>query len=100
MVRALSTLAERLRPKLAGYQGAQMAGYSGAIDNLERSKFYEGAVSRLARTYAAQMEALRKHRGNGTQTVRHVHVNEGGQAVVADTVNHFRRGGADGQIDD
>jgi hypothetical protein len=34
VVRALSTLAERLRPKLAGYQGTQMAGYSGAIDSI------------------------------------------------------------------
>ncbi|MDG1372119.1 MAG: hypothetical protein P8Q48_18100 [Paracoccaceae bacterium] len=67
---------------------------------LEHSKFYESAVNRLARTYAAQIEALRKHRGDGTQTVRHVHVNEGGQAVVADTVNHIRGGKIDEQIDD
>ncbi|MBO0332611.1 hypothetical protein J0X12_03235 [Sneathiella sp. CAU 1612] len=31
-----------------------------------------------------QMEALNKHRGKGQQkmTVEHVHVNEGGQAII------------------
>lgn len=37
-------------------------------------------VLKLSRTYAAQMEALRKHRKKGRQkmTVEHVHVHEGG----------------------
>ncbi len=69
-----------------------LTGRLAKAEYLEQSKFYESAISRLARTYAAQMETLRKHRGDGTQTVRHVHVNEGGQAVVADTVNHIGRG--------
>lgn len=72
-----------------------MTGRLTKAEYLEQSKFYEGALNRLARTYAAQIEALRKHRGDGTQTVRHVHVNEGGQAVVAGTVNHIRGGGVD-----
>jgi hypothetical protein len=38
----------------------------------------------LLRAYAAQVEALRRLRNGGSQTVRieHVHVNEGGQAVI------------------
>ena len=41
-------------------------------------------ASTLARTYIMQMEALDRHRGKGKQDIRvkHVHVNEGGQAIV------------------
>ncbi len=48
-------------------------------------------ANKLARTYAAQLEALNRNRGKGQQkmTVEHVHVNAGGQAIVG-TVN---RGG-------
>lgn len=44
---------------------------------------YSG-YNKLARTYAAQVEALRKHRNGGSQTVRveHVTVEAGAQAVV------------------
>ena len=70
-----------------------MSGRMMAADWLPQMQFAEGAMNRLARTYASQMEALRKHRSKGTQTVRHVHVNQGGQAVVADTFNNVREGG-------
>ena len=41
-------------------------------------------VNKLMRTYTTQMEALNKHRGKGQQkmTVEHVHVGEGGQAII------------------
>ena len=41
-------------------------------------------MSRLSRTYLAQMEALKKHRAEAQQTVRveRVTVESGGQAVV------------------
>jgi len=67
---------------------------AGNCDYVEELKYHEGALNRLTRTFAAQTEALRKHRGKGTQTVRHVHVNEGGQAIVADTVSttHVAKG--------
>jgi len=47
-------------------------------------EFLERAVNKLARTFTAQMEALRKHRngGNQTVTVQHVNVSDGGQAIV------------------
>ena len=50
---------------------------------------YSTAYNKLARTFAAQMEALRKHRNGGQQkvTVEHVHVHAGGQAIVGD-VHH------------
>jgi hypothetical protein len=39
---------------------------------------------KLMRTYTTQMESLNKYRGKGQQkmTVEHVHVNEGGQAII------------------
>ena len=42
------------------------------------------AAARLMRAYATQVEALRRLRNGNSQTVRveHVHVNEGGQAVI------------------
>lgn len=40
--------------------------------------------NRLARTYAAQMDTLKRYRSSGQQkvTVEHVHVHAGGQAIV------------------
>jgi hypothetical protein len=42
------------------------------------------AFNKLARTFAAQVEALKRYRSGGEQkmTVQHVHVAEGGQAIV------------------
>jgi hypothetical protein len=42
------------------------------------------AYNKLARTYAAQMEALKRYRSTGEQkvTVTHVSVSDGGQAIV------------------
>ncbi len=44
----------------------------------------EGIYNKLARTFTTQMEALRKHRHGGKQTVtvQHVNVSDGGQAIV------------------
>lgn len=44
-------------------------------------------ANKFARTHAAQVEALSRLRRGGEQVVRHVHVNEGGQALIAGTVN-------------
>jgi hypothetical protein len=48
------------------------------------------AAARLLRAYATQVEALRRLRHGGSQTLRveHVHVNEGGQALIGN-VNSF-----------
>lgn len=49
-------------------------------------------TTKLMRTFATQMEAFKKYRTGGKQTiqVQHININEGGQAVVGD-VN--KRGG-------
>ena len=44
-------------------------------------------ATKLSRTFTAQMKALADHRRGGEQVVRHIHVYQGGQAVVAETVN-------------
>ena len=46
----------------------------------------ERSVTRLSRTYLAQMDALKKHRATAQQTVRveRVNVESGGQAIVGD----------------
>lgn len=55
------------------------------VDNIQQQDSASRAFNQLARTFAAQVEALKKYRSNGEQrvTVQHVQVNEGGQAVVA-----------------
>ena len=42
------------------------------------------SANKLSRTYSTLVEALNRHRGKGQQkvTVEHVHVHEGGQAIV------------------
>jgi hypothetical protein len=49
-------------------------------------------ANKLGRTYAVLLDALNRHRGKGQQkvTVEHVHVHEGGQAIVG---NVESRGG-------
>ena len=51
---------------------------------LEQQEACLNAVNKLGRTFAAQVEALGKHRGKGSQkvTVEHVHVYPGGTANV------------------
>jgi hypothetical protein len=45
---------------------------------------YQRALNQLARTFAAQMQALKRYRTGGEQkvTVQHVSVSQGGQAIV------------------
>lgn len=71
---------------------ATMARRLAHVDNLQQQDSAERALSRLARTFAAQLEALKRYRTGGEQrvTVQHVTVNEGGQAVVG----HVQGGGA------
>ena len=51
--------------------------FEGREENLNQA-------NKLSRTYATLLEALNRHRGKGQQkvTVEHVHVHNGGQAIV------------------
>ncbi len=55
----------------------------------EGVNFNINRVTKLMRTFTAQVEALQRYRGKGQQIiqVQHVNVSEGGQAVVGN-VNH------------
>jgi hypothetical protein len=65
------------------------------VETIEQQDSAERAFNKLARTYAMQMEALKRYRTGGEQkvTVQHVSVNEGGQAIVG-TVNQAASGTA------
>ena len=54
------------------------------VDNIPQQDSAERAFNKLARTFAMQVEALKRYRTGGEQkvTVQHVTVNEGGQAIV------------------
>jgi hypothetical protein len=54
------------------------------VETIPQQDSAERALSKLQRTFVAQMEALKRYRSNGSQkmTVEHVHVHEGGQAIV------------------
>lgn len=64
------------------------------VENLRQQDAAERALNKLARTYAAQVEALKRYRSKGQQVVRveRVNVASGGQAVVGN-VHHEGRGG-------
>ena len=73
---------------------AQMSGINAAVmtftrrlnrtENIKQQDSALNGLTKLARTYVAQMEALKRYRSVGDQkmTVEHVHVHAGGQAVV------------------
>jgi hypothetical protein len=54
------------------------------IENIPQQDSASNAFNKLTRTFAAQVEALKRYRSGGEQkmTVQHVHVAEGGQAIV------------------
>jgi hypothetical protein len=53
-------------------------------ENIPQQDSAVNGLTKLTRTYAAQMEALKRYRSKGEQkmTVQHVQVAEGGQAIV------------------
>lgn len=82
------------RDQLEAMLAAQMAAVHNAtmtfarrlnhVENIQQQDSAERAFNKLARTFAAQVEALQRYRGKGQQrvTVEHVHVHQGGQAIV------------------
>jgi hypothetical protein len=70
----------------------------GRTETIPQQDSAERALNKSARTFAAQVEALKRYRSRGDQTVRveHVTVNEGGQAIVGN-VTHGGRGSVNNQ---
>ncbi|MGG7644238.1 hypothetical protein ACQ5SP_05455 [Rhodovulum sp. YNF3179] len=56
------------------------------VDQIPQQDSAERALNKLARTYAAQMDTLKRYRTKGQQTVRveRVTVEDGGQAIVGE----------------
>lgn len=54
------------------------------VENIPQQDAAERALNKLARTFAAQMDTLKRYRSKGQQVVRveHVTVNDSGQAIV------------------
>jgi hypothetical protein len=67
-----------------------------SVDNIPQQDSAERAFNKLTRTFAAQVEALKRYRSGGEQkmTVQHVHVAEGGQAIVGNVSTPAPGGGA------
>ena len=59
-----------------------------------RTDSLSSAFNKCARTFASQLEALKRHRASGEQkvTMQHVSVNEGGQAIVGNVSQAARAG--------
>ncbi|HEY8380507.1 MAG TPA: hypothetical protein VIL09_00005 [Microvirga sp.] len=64
------------------------------VETLPQQDSAERALNKLTRTFATQVEALKRYRTGGEQkmTVEHVTVNAGGQAIVG-SVTHAPGGG-------
>ena len=67
-----------------------------------RVAMFASAAARLMRTFALQVEVLRRLRHGGQQYVRveHVHINEGAQAVIGNVGSPIRDGSAGGDKKD
>ena len=63
------------------------------VETIPQQDSAERAFNKLARTFTAQVEALKRYRTGGQQqvTVKHVTVNDGGQAIVG-PVTHGGQG--------
>src|SRR5262249_30642608 len=72
-----------------------------SADSVQQHEMYERAFNRLSRTFAAQVEALKRYRSKGEQRVyvERVNVEKGGQAIVG-AVTHCGRGGGDDDEND
>ena len=106
IIEAVVASLKGINPKdeLEGMLAAQMVATHAASMECFRRAMIEGQpcesrdanlnyASKLTRTYTTQIEALKKYRSKGEQkmTVEHVHVHNGGQAIVGDV--HQRVGG-------
>jgi hypothetical protein len=67
------------------------------VESIPQQDSAERAFNKLARTFAAQMEALKRYRTGGEQkvTVQHVTVSEGGQAIVGNVMRGPREAALD-----
>jgi hypothetical protein len=85
-----------LAAQLIACHNAAMECYRRAMNSqLPLRDCHLNQANKLSRTYTALLEALNRNRGKGQQkvTVEHVHVHQGGQAIVG----HVQQSGGGGQ---
>jgi len=65
------------------------------VENISHQDSAERAFNKLTRTFAMQMEALKRYRSGAEQkvTLQHVSVAEGGQAIVGNVTQPPRENG-------
>jgi hypothetical protein len=74
-----------LAAQLIACHNAAMECYRRAMNSqLPVRDYHLNQANKLSRTYSTLLETLNRHRGKGQQkvTVEHVHVHQGGQAIV------------------
>jgi len=74
-----------LAAQLIACHNAAMECYRRAMNSqLPAWDYHLNQANKLSRTYSTLLDSLNKHRGKGQQrvTVEHVHVHQGGQAIV------------------
>jgi hypothetical protein len=69
----------------------------GHVETIPQQDSAERALNKFARTFAAQIEALKRYRTGGEQkiTVQHVNVTQGGQAIVGNVTPPEREAAPD-----
>lgn len=92
MLAAQAVTLDTIFGEMARRMALNMGEYLGATETYARIAMKAQAQSR------ATLEALAKLHQPREQTVRHVHVNEGGQAVIADQFHHHTGGKENGPI--
>jgi len=65
------------------------------VENIPQQDSAERAFNKLTRTFAMQMEALKRYRAGAEQkvTLQHVSVAEGGQAIIGNVTHTPRKNG-------
>jgi len=85
-IRPRDQLEAMLAAQMAAMHLATMtfAGRLAYVENIPQQDSAGNQLNKLARTFATQMETLKRYRTGGEQkvTVQHVSVSEGGQAIV------------------
>lgn len=94
MLAAQAVTLDTIFGEMARRMALNMGEYLGATETYARIAMKAQAQSR------ATLEALAKLHQPREQTVRHVHVNEGGQAVIADQFHHHAGGQENGKAAD
>lgn len=78
----------------AHFMAMRMAEKARTSTTLPHIQAFANLSTKFQATFTRQIDALNRLRSGGEQVVRHVHVHEGGQAIVAD---HFYNGGGRSQ---